>query len=326
MAVFRVEKTKDFTLMSNHHLRNIALSLKAKGLLSLMLSLPEDWDYTTKGLAYICKDGVDSIGSVLRELEQHGYLTRRRTRDENGRLGEMEYTIHELPVTSEKPEDKPFPPKREKPVQVKPGQGNPRQEKPAQGNPRQGKPVQEKPAQSSTKESSTKESNINISILPSVESIQITETEGDLCLAETASEKDYFCIPDTRRDEVPWTGLCSREELEENVKDQLDYPLLAEEYGEEESQEIVRLVADTLSLRCSELSISGSRYPIEAVKDRFRSLTYEHVSGVMDKLGALSEVRNPHAYLRTMLFNSVTCSALNMQGLFDAACTERRNL
>ena len=75
MAVFRVEKTKDFTIMCNHHLRNTELSLKAKGLLSLMLSLPEDWDYTTKGLAHICKDGVDSITTALKELERHGYLT-----------------------------------------------------------------------------------------------------------------------------------------------------------------------------------------------------------------------------------------------------------
>ena len=78
MAVFRVEKTKDFTIMCNHHLRNTELSLKAKGLLSLMLSLPEDWDYTTKGLAHICKDGVDSITTALKELERHGYLRERR--------------------------------------------------------------------------------------------------------------------------------------------------------------------------------------------------------------------------------------------------------
>ena len=78
MAVFRVEKTKDFTIMSNHHLRNTELSLKAKGLLSLMLSLPEDWDYTTKGLAHICKDGVDSITTALKELERHGDLTTQR--------------------------------------------------------------------------------------------------------------------------------------------------------------------------------------------------------------------------------------------------------
>ena len=99
MAVFRVEKTKDFTVMSNHHLRNTELSLKAKGLLSLMLSLPEDWDYTTKGLAHICRDGVDSITTALKELERHGYLTRQRLRYENGQLGDIEYTIHEKPVT-----------------------------------------------------------------------------------------------------------------------------------------------------------------------------------------------------------------------------------
>ena len=90
MAVFRVEKTKDFTIMCNHHLRNTELSLKAKGLLSLMLSLPEDWDYTTKGLAHICKDGVDSITTALKELERHGYLTRQRLRYENGQLGDIE--------------------------------------------------------------------------------------------------------------------------------------------------------------------------------------------------------------------------------------------
>lgn len=121
MAVFRVEKTKDFTIMSNHHLRNPKLSLKAKGLLSLMLSLPEKWDYTTKGLAQICKEGVDSIGTALKELERYGYLTRRRLRCENGQLGDIEYTIYETPaeVSGESGS-----PKRENPGQAKPEQEN----------------------------------------------------------------------------------------------------------------------------------------------------------------------------------------------------------
>ena len=117
MAVFRVEKTKDFTIMCNHHLRNRKLSLKAKGLLSLMLSLPEDWDYTTKGLAHICKDGIDAISTALKELEQQGYLTRERVRLPNGRLGDIEYTIHEQPATLDIP---PNSPKRENPRQVNP--------------------------------------------------------------------------------------------------------------------------------------------------------------------------------------------------------------
>ena len=97
MAVFRVEKTRDYTVMANHHLRNTKLSLKSKGLLSLMLSLPEDWDYTTKGLACICKDGIDSINTTIRELEANGYIIRRRLRNEKGQLTTTEYTIFEKP-------------------------------------------------------------------------------------------------------------------------------------------------------------------------------------------------------------------------------------
>ena len=121
MAVFRIEKTRDYTVMSNYHLRDRSLSLKAKGLLSLMLSLPEDWDYTMKGLARICKDGIDSISGGIRELEAHGYLVRARVRNENGQLGSIEYTILEQP---KEPAQTPAPirekPIRENPIQVKP--------------------------------------------------------------------------------------------------------------------------------------------------------------------------------------------------------------
>ena len=94
MAVFRVEKTRDYTVMANHHLKNKALSLKAKGLLSIMLSLPETWNYTTRGLAAICREGVDSISSALRELEKAGYVVRYRLRDERGRITDTEYVIY----------------------------------------------------------------------------------------------------------------------------------------------------------------------------------------------------------------------------------------
>ena len=135
MAVFRIEKTRDYTVMSNYHLRDRSLSLKAKGLLSLMLSLPEDWDYTMKGLARICKDGIDSISGGIRELEAHGYLVRARVRNENGQLGSIEYTILEQP---KEPAQTPAPvrekPIRENPIQVKPVLDAPIQENPAQLN------------------------------------------------------------------------------------------------------------------------------------------------------------------------------------------------
>ena len=135
MAVFRIEKARDYTVMSNYHLRDRSLSLKAKGLLSLMLSLPEDWDYTMKGLARICKDGIDSISGGIRELETHGYLVRARVRNENGQLGSIEYTILEQP---KEPAQTPAPirekPIRENPIQVKPMLDAPIQENPAQLN------------------------------------------------------------------------------------------------------------------------------------------------------------------------------------------------
>ena len=144
MAVFRIEKTTDFTIMSNHHLRNENLSLKAKGLLSLMLSLPEEWDYTTKGLARICKDGVDSICAGVRELEDHGYVVRERIRNLNGQLGAIEYTILEQPQE----------PKREKPERENPVQANPVLDYPVLG-----KPEQENPAQLNTYRTNKDESN-----------------------------------------------------------------------------------------------------------------------------------------------------------------------
>ena len=127
MAVFRVEKTRNYTVMSNQHLRDKRLSLKAKGLLSLMLSLPEDWDYTTKGLARICKDGVDSICATVRELEGAGYIVRARERHADGTLGGIEYTILEQPRGMDAP-------KRAFPEQVKPVLGKPEQENPVQLN------------------------------------------------------------------------------------------------------------------------------------------------------------------------------------------------
>lgn len=104
MAVFRIEKTRDYTVMSNHHLRDQGLSLKAKGLLSMMLSLPEEWNYTTRGLASICKEGTDSIGSALKELERTGYIVRNRLRDSKGKILDVEYVIYETPHPAAEPD------------------------------------------------------------------------------------------------------------------------------------------------------------------------------------------------------------------------------
>ena len=96
--IFRVERTKNFTVMSNHHFKNKNLTLKAKGLLSLMLSLPEEWNYNMQGLATLSRDGIDSVRSAIKELEHHGYVERHRLRNEYGFYGDTEYIIREVPL------------------------------------------------------------------------------------------------------------------------------------------------------------------------------------------------------------------------------------
>lgn len=135
MPVIRIDKTRDYTVMSNHHFRNRNLSLKAKGVMSLMLSLPDDWDYTVAGLATLSKDGLDSVRSALKELEREGYLKMERERDAKGKLGRASYVLSEIPFV-------------EKPILE-----NPRLEKPILG-----KPAQLNTYPLSTNTSSTKES------------------------------------------------------------------------------------------------------------------------------------------------------------------------
>lgn len=160
MAVFRVQKTKDFTVMSNHHLKNKYLSLRAKGLLSVMLSLPEEWDYTLKGLATISKEGLDAVRAAIRELEALGYVERRRMRNAKGQLTDTEYVIHEQPILNE--------PTEEPPILKNPTLDIPTQDEPTQG----------KSTQLNTNISNTKELNTDVLNNYPIKSHQEQDTIG----------------------------------------------------------------------------------------------------------------------------------------------------
>ena len=121
MTVVRIVKDKDFITMGKFHFKEKNMSLKAKGLLSLMLSLPEDWDYSVKGLTNLNKEGLDAIRVILKELEEFGYLHRTKVRDEKGKIIDVEYTIYEKPL-------------RENPTLENPTLENPTLENPTQLN------------------------------------------------------------------------------------------------------------------------------------------------------------------------------------------------
>lgn len=179
MSVFRVERTHDYTVMSNHHLKNRALSLKAKGLLSLMLSLPDEWDYTLQGLAHISLEKVDAIRKAITELENEGYITRTRERDEQGRLRGTEYIIREQPI-SEKPT-------LEKPMLEKPMLEKPMLEKPTLDKPTQAKPTLENPTQLNKNIYNKNKSSMYEEIPQSNQSKEETELTGILQNCELKS-------------------------------------------------------------------------------------------------------------------------------------------
>lgn len=131
MSVYRVNKTRDFTVMGNTHLRDKNLSLKAVGLLSKMLSFNDGWQFSTRGLAALCKEGPDAILSALKELEENGYLVRHRGRDDKGRMVSTEFDIYETPQAGLPHRDNPH---RGNPDVEKPDVENPHRENPAQRN------------------------------------------------------------------------------------------------------------------------------------------------------------------------------------------------
>lgn len=276
MAVFRIEKTRDYTVMANHHLRNIELSLKAKGLLSLMLSLPENWDYTTKGLSCICKDGIDSINGTIKELEEQGYVIRKRLRNDKGQLTTTEYTILEQPKSLDTSE---FPPKWEKPIL----------EKPILEKPKQGEPILENPHQLNT-------------YLQTID-----KSKKDLFITETSNpyQSNPYGSKKTGYDEI---GCENYEEVKELVYKNIEYRHFKQHGGigmRERLDEIADIIIETLCSTKDTINIAGDDYPARLVKDKMLRITSSHIEYVFDCLNKnTTYVRNIKRYLLATLFNA----------------------
>lgn len=283
MAVFRVEKTRDYTVMANHHLRNTELSLKAKGLLSLMLSLPDNWDYTTKGLSIICKDGIDSINATVKELEAHGYITRRRIRNEKGQLTTTEYTIFEQPQSLDTAD---VPPKRENPILDNPVLGNPTLEKPILEKPKQGEPILGNPHQLNTNISNT--DLLNNDILNTHQSNPYPSSK------EPKKKMGYDTI-----------GCASVEEVRELVLENIEYQYIKHNHDREQLDEIVDLMVETLCSTKDIINVSGDDYPAQLVKDKLLRINSLHIDYVFECLKKTTTyIRNIKRYLLATLFNA----------------------
>jgi len=268
MAVCRIEKNKNYTTMSNFHLRDCNLSNKARGLLSTMLSLPDDWDYTTRGLASICKDGVDSITAQLKELEMCGYLVRRRRRDERGRMCDVEYIIYEEPQISE--------------VSDTPGTTSPDTASPHTENPYMDSPYTENAAQLNIDKLNTKIQNTDFTNIASLPSVEPSEAKGN-------------------------EPNCDSDAYRELIKENIDYDVLYADmtYDTDRLDEVVELIVETVCTSKEYIRVSGADFPTDVVRSRLLKLTCDHIRFVFDCLDEnTTRVRNMKQYLLTTLYNA----------------------
>ena len=273
MAVFRIEKTRDYTVMSNHHLRNTELSLKAKGLLSMMLSLPEEWNYTTRGLASICKEGTESIGTALKELERTGYIVRNRLRDSKGKITDVEYVIYETP---------------HKPETDSPSAGTPGTGTPHPGNPDMDNPGLENQPQLNKDISSNYQQKKDLSITD----------ESNPILSNPPTPTGTRMGKD---------GMKAREIYREIILENIDYEILAADpqVDREQLDEITEIILDTVCTSRKTICISSDDFPAEVVKSRFLKLTASHIQYVMSCMKEnTTRIRNIKKYLQSALYNA----------------------
>ncbi|HGS9149075.1 helix-turn-helix domain-containing protein [Clostridioides difficile] len=280
MAVFRVERNKGYTVMSNHHLRNKDLTLKAKGLLSQMLSLPEDWDYTLAGLSHINRESIDAIRTAVWELEKAGYITRRQGRDEKGKMTAIEYTIYEQPQ----------PPRLENPILENPISDNPTSENPMQLN----KDIQ--------KTDLPKKETSNTDLL-NTHSIPIL-SPNPFPLEETAGANGSASVAEERKRTEANDAYKIYEEI---IKDNIEYEHFIKYMNMDKDRldEIVSIMLETVCTRRKTIRIAGDDYPAELVKAKFMKLNSSHIEFVFDCMqNNTTKIRNIKQYLKAVLFNA----------------------
>ncbi len=275
MPVFRVNKERDYTVLSNHVFKDRTLSARAKGILVEMLSLPEDWDYTLKGLTTLFKDGLDSISSGIRELEERGYLVRERKRDDKGRWGDMEYIIFEKPQPVENHVDKPVGVAVENSENTAPFCASPTAGEPKPEIPLQDEPTAAEHAQLNTKESITKESNT------------------------------YGLNPYQSIQKPALMDVMGYDEARERVTQNIDYDILCERYPQERLDEIVDIASEALCTRRSTFTLGKDVYPYSLVRDRLLRLNASHIQYILDCIDSnTTEIRNIKPYLLKTLINA----------------------
>ena len=282
MAVYRVERTRDYTVMCNYHLKDKTLSLKAKGLLSMMLSMPEEWNYSTRGLAAICKEGVEAVGNTLKELEKAGYMVRRQLRGDNGRITDTEYIIYEKP-------QEPEPSELETAVldTSDPDTDTPDTAAPDMASPYTGKPDVVEPDAENRPELNIKKSRIKKS--------------------STLRSNIHSILPPSPPTPAPAAeGMNEVYEKRNEIREQIEYDLITSPTNREQVDEFVEIMLEVALAKSPTMKIGrNAEYPTALVQQRFELINSSHIEKVLDAIREnTTRVWNTRAYLLAALFNA----------------------
>lgn len=304
-TVFRVQKNANYTTMSNYHLKDRRLSYKAKGLLSVILSLPDEWDYSLKGLSYISNDGIDSVRSTVNELEKFGYISRgAQTRDERGRMSAGEYFVYENPeqnphFKSEKENGsvEPNSTALENPTRSNPKE-NTALENPTRSNFTASTALDFPTTENPMTENPTTGTILNNKILNNQVLInQSIQTQDRIDRIEKRGEKvsSFSALKEKDREEY-------REIIHENIGYKDNY---SDDPDKKRVNEFVELMLDVICSGNKTVRVNGAEIPREIVKSRFLEITSIHINYVLDALErSAPDIRNIRAYLITALYNA----------------------
>lgn len=276
MESFEINYLKGYTITPNTHQRDKSISLKAKGLLSQMFSLPDSWDYTLKGLAHINREGIDAIRAAIRELEQAGYIVRERVRDEKGMLRGTKYKVYAEP---------------RRPVSGYPALENPTLDNPTLDVPTQAEPTQENPTQLNI-DTRNKEPSITDPV--TIDSFSSGRRPSVLADLEAKRNEEKLRQIDRYR---------------EIIKENISYAYLLQDlpYDHARLEEILELIVETVCTTKKTIRVAGMDYPAEVVRSRFLKLDMEHIKFVIDCLKEnTTKIRNIKQYLLTTLYNAPT--------------------
>lgn len=288
MAILKNKTQGNYTIVSNGILKNQSLSLKDRGLIITLLSLPDNWAFTINGLSKIIPDGKDSIKNSLKHLEELGYVSKTQSRGEFGKYGNIVIEVHETPIL----------PIVENPLTEKPSTENPLTEKPLTG-----KPVPENLSQYNNNKYNTNKSIIHQSINPSINNQNV---DG---LVDMDESENYIYLKNL-------------------IKKNIEYDILSDQFKDLTDKDILDQIVDLITEICSfakkDILINGNHIPSALVKTKFLKLDSSNIQYVMEELKkGTSKIKNPHSYLISMLYNAQNTQNVHYQ---SAVNSDMRNI